>query len=395
MPVALLTNHLVPYRMPLYERLATDLGVEVLCYGGGERYMPSWFADLDNQLGQAPFPARRLGRRTSRADPGSDSSSRSAPEAHKRYSSRVFGLGEALDIGREYQAVIAPYAGGAILPASYLGARRHRRPFVLWASVWVQPRSPAHAAALPVTRHIYRHADAVVAYGEHARRFVGRVRGHDEDIFVAPQSVEPELFRRRVGDQEVQQFRTHYDLPPGPLVLYVGRLVTEKGIEVLARAWPQARSPATLVVVGDGPLAMRLRPLPRTRLLGPLARDQLPVAYRAAAMALLPSIPTPRFREPWGLVCNEAMHQGRPMVATSAVGAVAGGLVRDGQTGLVVAPGDPMALAAAIDRLLDDQTLRDRLGAAAREAAAAYTYDAMVAAFARALDVARSAASDA
>ena len=132
--------------------------------------------------------------------------------------------------------------------------------------------------------------------------------------------------------------------------------MTEKGIEVLAQAWPQVGSQATLVVVGDGPLAMRLRPLPRVRLLGPLARDQLPVAYRAAAIALLPSIPTPRFREPWGLVCNEAMHQGRPVVATSAVGAVAGGLVRDGQTGLVVPPGDSVALARAIGRLIDDST---------------------------------------
>ena len=38
--IALLTNHLVPYRIPLYERLAAEYGVEVLCYGGGERYMP-------------------------------------------------------------------------------------------------------------------------------------------------------------------------------------------------------------------------------------------------------------------------------------------------------------------------------------------------------------------
>ena len=72
------------------------------------------------------------------------------------------------------------------------------------------------------------------------------------------------------------------------------------------------------------------------------------IRTRAASMAVLPSIPTPRFTEPWGLVCNEAMHQGRPMVASSAVGAVAGGLVRDGDTGLVVGPGDTGALARAM-----------------------------------------------
>ena len=91
---------------------------------------------------------------------------------------------------------------------------------------------------------------------------------------------------------------------------------------------------------------------------------------------MLASIPTPRFLEPWGLVCNEAMHQGRPMIASRAVGAVAGGLVRDERNGLVVEPGDPQALGDAVDRLLGDEALRARLGAAARGDVAGHTYDA-------------------
>jgi glycosyltransferase involved in cell wall biosynthesis len=79
------------------------------------------------------------------------------------------------------------------------------------------------------------------------------------------------------------------------------------------------------------------------------------------------------------------MHQGRPVIATTAVGAAAGGLVRDLETGLVVAPGDIAALAGAIERLLADGGLRERLGAAARAEVAAYTYDAMEDAFAGAL----------
>jgi len=251
--------------------------------------------------------------------------------------------------------------------------------------VWAQPRSAAHAVALPVTRHIYRHADAVVAYGEHVRRFVAAIRGRDDDVFVAPQAVEPELFARRVSAEEIQAFRARHRLPPGPLVLYVGRLVAEKGIEVLSQAWPLVRGSATLVLIGDGPLAARITEAPRTRLLGPLPRAELPVAYAAAELALLPSIPTPRFREPWGLVCNEAMHQARPVIASSSVGAVAGGLVRDEQTGLVIAPGHALALAGAIDRLLDDPRLRWRLGAAGQRAASAYTYEAMLGGFDRAL----------
>ncbi len=355
MPVAVLTTYLSDYRLPLYRLLARRHAIEVLCYGGGERYAPAWFSNLDAQLAAADFPARRLD-----------------------------GIGEALRLGRSFDAVVAPFAGGALLPAAYAGARLGRRPFVFWASIWHQPRSVAHALALPVTRRIYRHADAVVAYGEHARRFVAGVRGHDDDIFIAPQSVEPELFGRPVSQEETAAFRADHGLGNGPLILFTGRLVAEKGIAVLADAWGRMGAVgggATLVIAGDGPLAPRLAALPYVRLLGPLPRDRLPIAYAAAAFTVVPSIPTPRFREPWGLVANEAMHQGRPVIATTAVGAAAGGLVRDGETGLVVAPSDPVALATAITRLLEDTALRTRLGTAARQAVAGYTYEAMAAAF--------------
>jgi glycosyltransferase involved in cell wall biosynthesis len=354
--IALVTNVLAPYRVPLYTLLAERYGVEVLCFGAGASYVPEWFGDLDGQLAAAPFPARRI----------------AGPRA-------------ALSLGGHYNAAIASVAGGAMLPATYLGMRRRGRPFVLWGSVWAHPRGGAKAAlAFPLVRHVYRHADAVVTYGEHVRRYIARYRGHDDDIVIAPQSVEAELFGRPVAAEEVATWRAEAGLPDGPLVLYVGRLVEEKGIEQLLAAWREVEG-ATLAVVGDGPLAAEVQATPSTRLLGPLPRERLPVAYAAADALVLPSVPTPRFREPWGLVCNEALHQATPVIATTAVGAVAGGLVRDGETGLVVPPGDPRALADAIQRLLADHALRERLGGAGREALAGHTYAAMADAFGVAL----------
>jgi glycosyltransferase involved in cell wall biosynthesis len=362
MAIALLTNYLTDYRVPLFERLAERYGVEVLCFGGDARYVPSWFSDLDAQLERATFPARR-----------------------------IRGPREAFEAARSYEVVIAPYAGGAILPSAYAGARRHRRPFVLWASLWGQLRTPAHVLARPITNHIYRHADAVVAYGEHVRRFVASIRGRDDDVFVAPQSVEPELFGRPVTSGETKELRSRLGLSDGPLALYVGRLVEAKGVDVLLTAWRAVRADATLVAIGEGPLGPRAASTPGVRVVGPLPREQLPVAYAAAELTVLPSVATARFKEPWGLVCNESMHQGRPVIATDAVGAVAGGLVRDGETGLVVPSGDAARLAAAITLLLEDAPLRETLGDAARSAVSAYTYDAMADAFGRALATAGTA----
>lgn len=378
MAIALVTNVLAPYRVPLYALLAERYGVELLCFGAGAGYVPAWFEDLDRQLAAAPFPARRIG-----------------------------GPAAALRLGRRYAAAIAPVAGGAMLPATYAGMRVRGRPFVLWGSVWAHPRGGKASLGWPLVRHVYRHADAVVTYGEHVRRYVARYRGRDDDVVIAPQSVEAELFGRAVAPGEIAAWRAEHALPDGPLVLYVGRLVAEKGLEDLLQAWrrlatgaaaedrqsdpvgPGAtgapRTTPALAVIGDGPLAGAVQAAPGARLLGPLPRERLPVAYAAADLLVLPSIPTPRFREPWGLVCNEALHQSTPVIATTAVGAVAGGLVRDGETGLVVPPNDPSALAAALGRLLDDPQLRARLGQAGRAALAGHTYAAMADAFGVAL----------
>jgi glycosyltransferase involved in cell wall biosynthesis len=85
------------------------------------------------------------------------------------------------------------------------------------------------------------------------------------------------------------------------------------------------------------------------------------------------------------LVVNEAMHQGTPVIATDAVGAAAGGLVRDGRNGLVAPAGDPQALATRVAALATGPALRERLGAAAREDVAAYSEAAWVQGMQRAL----------
>ncbi|MGI8844920.1 MAG: glycosyltransferase, partial [Thermoleophilaceae bacterium] len=88
-------------------------------------------------------------------------------------------------------------------------------------------------------------------------------------------------------------------------------------------------------------------------------------------LLVLPSLPTATFREPWGLVINEAMLQRTPVIASDAVGAAAGGLVVDGATGAVFPAGDERSLARSLSVLADDRMLRARLGEQARERALA------------------------
>jgi glycosyltransferase involved in cell wall biosynthesis len=288
-----------------------------------------------------------------------------------------------------YRAVIAGLDGRLALPGAYAAARARRVPFVLWATIWAHPRTPAHALSYLPTRHLYRAADAVATYGPHVSSYVERYRGSDAAIVVAPQAVDVDHFAGPVPDAERAAARERAGGPGAELlVLFAGRLVREKGVETLLDAWRRADlgPGARLVLAGTGPLAPLVEATePSARLLGHVDAADLPALYAAADVFVLPSIRTASFLEPWGLVVNESMLQGTPVIASDAVGAAAGGLVRDARNGFVVPAGDADALAARLRALAGSPELRTELGTAARADAAALTPAAWAAGMSAAL----------
>lgn len=281
-------------------------------------------------------------------------------------------------LGGRYRAVICGLGGRLALPGSYLAARRAGIPFVLWASIWSHPRTPAHLFSRLPTRMLYRRADAVATYGPHVSRYVAERRGSEDGVFVATQAVSGEHFGRPVSEQERRAARERAGASGDAfLALFVGRLEREKGVPVLLQAWREAAlgADATLALAGEGPVPVAGEGV---RALGRVSREDLPALYAGADVLVLPSIRTATFTEPWGLVCNEAMHQSTPIVATDAVGAVAGGLVKDGHNGLVVPERDAAALAARLRAIAYAPDLRARLGKAAHADVGAYTYAAWV-----------------
>lgn len=168
--------------------------------------------------------------------------------------------------------------------------------------------------------------------------------------------------------EEREQLRRRFGWGDEVVLLYVGRLAQEKGLltllDSLARVSPETR-PA-LVLVGSGSLEDRLRARAtdlglRVRFTGFLQREELALRYAAADMFVLPSR-----SEPWGLVVNEAMEFGLPLILSRNVGC-APVLLEEGRNGLAFAADDPEALATCIDRLGADEGLRRRMGDASRE----------------------------
>jgi len=289
-----------------------------------------------------------------------------------------------------YRAVIASLGGRMALPGCYVAARVRGIPFVLWATIWEHPRTAVHSLSWLPTRHLYRHAEAVATYGAHVSRYVERARGSRGGVHVAPQAVDvahygapvPAESRRRAREEAIGGDRA------GPLFLYVGRLEHEKGVPVLLEAWRTAAlgRGAGLALAGTGSLAEEVARSGRgVRALGYVSPTELPALYAAADALVLPSVRTATFTEPWGLVVNEAMLQSTPVIASDAVGAAAGGLVRDGRNGLVFPAGVAEALAARLRLLAGARELRERLGAAARDDAAGLTPAAWAQGMGRAL----------
>lgn len=329
-PVLFVTNHVPPARVPAFAALHERENVLFALFGGRTHH-----GGLDTARVGLPFPHRHV----------------------RQW--EVAGLAAS----GWFRAVVCGSTGRVALPAAYAGARRGHVPFVLWSALWAQPRSAAGLAGAPALRHIYRGADAVATYGPHVSVYV-RARGARQ-VFVAPQAVDNEVWSAPAGRPRTAPYT----------VLFCGRLEREKGVAVLLEAWRLAGldEHAALVLLGRGPERARAAATRTTHAPGPQPPEEVRNFYAAADVVVLPSIPTRTFREPWGLVANEAMNQGLPIIATTAVGAAAGGLVRHERNGLVVPAADPGPLARAIVRLRDEPELRARLGAAGREDVRAYT----------------------
>lgn len=330
-PACLVTGEVSPYRVDPFRMLAEAEDVEVIAWGGGEA---------------GPIDGLTV-HETTQA-----------------------GAVRLVASGR-YRAVICGLGGRLALPGTYAAARLARIPFVLWASVWAHPRTPAHLASYLPTRHLYRAADAVVTYGPHVSTYVAARRGTRDRVYEAPQAVSAEHFGARVDPERVAEARRRAGAEgTGPLVLFVGRLEREKGVDVLLDAWRLADmgEDARLAVAGTGPLLSLVEAAgDSVRALGAVPRDGLPALYAAADALVLPSVRTATFLEPWGLVINEAMLQGTPIIASDAVGAVAGGLVQQGRNGLVVPAGSRQGLADGLRTIGEQCDSAKRLGKAARE----------------------------
>jgi len=241
----------------------------------------------------------------------------------------------------------------------------------------------AKAAAYPALLRVF---DAALYVGARSRAFYQHYRYPADRLFHSPHCVDTEWFAARATADRGHVLRGRLGIGrEDKVVLFAGKLVPFKRPLDVLDAWPLTAARPHVLVAGSGeleePLSARAAavgaPLHR---LGFLNQTEMPAAYAAADLLVLPSTA----RETWGLVANEALACGVPLVVSDAAGC-APDLAGDGVAGRIVPVGDVRALALAIDEVLRSPPAHGAVAARSRAHSLAAAADGIEAGLAAAV----------
>ena len=267
-------------------------------------------------------------------------------------------------------AVLAGYSSITNVVASFL-LRIRRIPYVFWIESTRMEETRCRRLLIPILRKLISGSQGAIVPGSGAKQYATSLGYPNHRLFVAPNSVDINRFVPARSIEGRVLLRQKLGLPNGVLCLFVGQLTQRKGLEELITAFVDpaiAGSDAHLVVVGDGPVKGRVLPIiqanpyliSHVHFIGYCPELTLPSYYAASDIFLFPTR-----RDVWGLVINEAMSAGLPVVSSDRAGAGLD-LVEDGVTGFRFRSGDARDLVLKLRRLLDDEGLRVEMGQNAR-----------------------------
>lgn len=371
--VVILTEIISPYRIPVFNALAEQKGIDlhVVFLAETDAALRQWRVYKDEiHFSHQVLPSWRW-----RVGEGGVLLNR--------------GLWHALNAAAP-QGVLC---GGYNYPASWAAlwwARRRRARFVLWSESNRQDHRSGRAWVEGLKRYFLRRCDAFVVPGKSSFAYLKDLGAAPQSIFTAPNAVDSTYFAAAAGKARAEENSHRQRLGlPARFILYVGRLVPEKGVfdllEAYAKLESDLRAKVGLVFAGDG--VSRGELVERSRQISPgvvcfpgfAHREDLAVLYSLAEALILPT-----HSDTWGLVVNEAMVCGLPVIVTSVAGC-APDLVEDGWNGWVVPPHDPDRLMAAIRLLVEQPETRRQMSANSRERIRQYSPEACARGLAEAL----------
>lgn len=245
----------------------------------------------------------------------------------------------------------------AMLAAKALGI-----PVLVRSDSWLGDRSRSPLKLL-LKRGFFRtlsgFVDGILSVGTRNSEYWAHYMGDKFPIFVMPYAVNNEFFARRTAEASTRRTELQHELgldPARPVILYASKLQKRKHCDHLLEAYIQLRQQTQLspqlLIVGDGEKRQQLEERARSsgvdgiHFVGFRNQSELPRFFDLSTMFVLPAR-----HEPWGLIVNEAMAAGKPVIASDQVGAAAD-LLHQGENGFIFPMGDIAALRDAIIQTL-------------------------------------------
>jgi glycosyltransferase involved in cell wall biosynthesis len=361
--LVIITEIISPYRIPLFNALAQrpEVDLHVIFLAETDPVLRQWQVYKDEiKFSYQVLPSwrRRIGRYNTLFN---------------------VGMSRALRLARPNVIV----CGGYNYIASWQAlawARIHRVPFCLWSESNLLERRRGRALVELVKAEFLRQCTGFVVPGRRAREYLLAHKIKEDVIFTAVNAVDNDLFASRAATARsiATELRIQLNLP-SRYFLFTGRLVREKGVFELLAAYAKldrsVREEMDLVFVGDGTSRPALEQLassitPGTiRFVGFAQREQLPNYYALSEILILPT-----YSDTWGLVVNEGMACGLPIILSQAAGC-ADDLVTEGWNGHLIPAEDVDALAAAMHRLASQPANCAEMGIHSLKRVAEYSPD--------------------
>jgi glycosyltransferase involved in cell wall biosynthesis len=349
--LVILTEIISPYRIPLFNALAqrAELNAQVIFLAETDptlRHWPIYKDEIRFSYQILPSWRKRLGRYNALLNGG---------------------MARALSIAAPEVILCGGYSYIASWQALYW-ALAHKVPFFLWSESNAQDLRGGHALVEFLKGFFLRRCSGFVVPGRSAQQYLLAHAIKEDEIFIAPNAVDNDFFTAAATAARQNDAKCRADLGlPSRYFLFAGRLVREKGVFELLSAYAKLdeslRQQVGLVFVGDGASRQQLEEQAASispgviRFAGFAQREQLANCYALAEMLILPT-----YSDPWGLVVNEAMVCGLPVVVSRVAGCAAD-LVKENWNGLLVPPRDVTMLTLAMRRLASQPDLCATMGA--------------------------------
>ncbi len=359
--LAIITEIIAPYRIPVFNALAkrTELDLHVVFLSENDSTLRQWRVYKDEikfYYDVLPSFRQRIGRYNFLLNRG------------------AFAI--LNKIGPDV-VLLGGYNYLASWQVAYW-AKRHRVPLLLWSESTALDKRQGRRPVEFLKARFFHLCHAFVVPGRSSTHYVKHFGIPEDRIFTAPNAVDNHFFSKLAEAAwcDDVQVRSRLCLP-SRYFLYVGRVVRAKGVFEILEAYAQMDAKILgeigLVFVGDGKDRRELMQRASQVTSGTIRfyaftqREGLPDFYALAEALVFPS-----HSDTWGLVVNEAMSCGLPVIASNVAGCAAD-LVHDGWNGLIVPVADSSQLGAAMARIAEDAVLRKAMASRSRERIQAYS----------------------